>query len=137
VSGVWQQDEAALGNSTCGEFITLVLQTTIDTGGYNCDYEIMQQNSAITAMESCGSESLEFTGSVDDAGELQISGTDSNPIGINDCTLSITDVITVDASVSPTSASHALTVVLTGDCGDLTDCTAAVTARWMRLLSPP
>ncbi len=136
VSGVWRQDQGVLESSTCVDDLTAVLQATIDAGGTNCDYALTQQATVINAVETCagpdGSQS--FTGTVDDAGQLAISASESEPV-TDDCTLSLTDAITADARVSQTPATHNLALGLTGNCGSWENCTAVISARWTRL--PP
>ena len=131
VSGVWRQDHAVLAASTCADALTATLQQQIDAGASNCDYMLTQQATVVTATETCGTSTQQYTGSIDSGGQVTISATESDPV-TGDCTLSLTDMITVDARFSPTAATHALTIDLTGTC-PFADCTAAINARWTRL----
>jgi len=134
VSGVWRQELAVLESSTCVPALTAVLQETIDTGGTDCDYEIVQQGPIVTATETCPNEAQPFTGTIDDAGQVALSATESEPV-TPACTLSVTDGITVEGRISQTPATHTLTIRLTGACDPFTDCTAVIDVRWTRL--PP
>lgn len=131
-SGVWQQDDVALAASTCHPALTAEIDRLINTGAFECRYEVAHTGKDISATEICGTNTSTYDGSLKPNWELTLhqSGRES----ANACTVTATDTIALQPNISQTSAVHTIVLRFSDRCG-LRNCQLKIDTRWTR--QPP
>ncbi len=131
-SGVWQQEDVALGDSTCNPALTTEIMRLINTGVFECRYEVTHTGNDISATETCGTNTSTYDGSLKPNWELTLH--QSGRQSADGCTVTATATIALQPNVSQTSAVHTILLRFSDRCG-LRNCRLKIDTRWTR--QPP
>jgi hypothetical protein len=122
----WREDSARLGRSTCTRQINDGVRRAI--GAVSCRLDVARRQDRV-AITDC--DGFTLAGGIDDAGLVRVATTLSERSG--SCTVTLVIDLAVSLARSPATATYAIAVQFTGDCGGVADCGLAATTRWTRL----
>jgi hypothetical protein len=132
VTGLWQQDQAAIASSTCAAAVTGIVQQNIAAGDFNCTYQLEQSGEHVTITAMCGGDMIVTDGTVDASGLLSVSTSEQETM--DSCSFTLTQNTSGVLTASPTVGTHVLQFQFAPNCG-FADCSVTVPVRWTKLSS--
>lgn len=130
VNGPWVQGDPAIRASTCTPEVDSLVQRTIETGGFDCVYDL--QSDGTTLREVCGQQTVLRPATLDATGRMQSTVTTEQ--AVEGCRISTAEALSADLRTSPTAARRVLDLRFTPACRRV-DCALRVDATWA--LPPP
>lgn len=129
VAGNWSERRPTLASSNCNSSTRNVLQQALAAQPSTCAIVLTQSGNQVHAAD-CSGDHLD--GVVDAGGTATFDQLPVTESVSPTCSLAAGGTLVVPLTRSPTTATYAVRLVLTGSCSPFASCTATVTSQWTR-----